>query len=88
MPGGLQLFPFYQVVSYSVCFRLEFEATWHNAMFVRLEQSDFFSQWTRGKMKIQLENPALNISSLTGSKNEKARRGALLEKLRLDLYFG
>ena len=87
MPGGLQLFPFYQVVPYSVCFRLEFEATWHNAMFVRLEQSDFFSQWTRGKMKIQLENPALNISSLTGSKNEKARRGALLEKLRLDLYF-
>ena len=32
--GGLQLFPFYLVVPYSVCFLLEFEATSHNAMFV------------------------------------------------------
>ena len=53
----------------------------------RLELSDFFSQWTRGKMKIRLEKPAVNISNLTGSKNEKARRGALHEKLRLDLFF-
>ena len=28
----------------------------------------------------------MNISNLTGSKNEKARRGALHEKLRLDLF--
>ena len=34
MPGGLQFFLFYLVVSYSVCFLLEFEATSHNAMFV------------------------------------------------------
>ena len=38
-------------------------------------------------MKIRLEKPAMNISNLTGGKNEKARRGALHEKLRLDLYF-
>ena len=38
-------------------------------------------------MKIPLEKPALNISKLAGGKNEKARRGALHEKLRLDLYF-
>ena len=38
-------------------------------------------------MKIRLEKPAVNISNLTGGKNEKARRGALHEKLRLDLYF-
>ena len=37
-------------------------------------------------MKIQLEKPVMNISNLTGGKNEKARRGALHEKLRLDLY--
>ena len=36
-------------------------------------------------MKIRLEEPAVNISNLTGGKNEKARRGALHEKLRLDL---
>ena len=40
-----------------------------------------------GKMKIRLEKPAVNISKLTGCKNEKARGGALHEKLRLDLYF-
>ena len=40
-----------------------------------------------GKIKIRLEKPAVNISELTGHKNEKARRGALNEKLRLDLYF-
>ena len=34
MPGGLQFFLFHMVVSYSVCFLLEFEATSHNAMFV------------------------------------------------------
>ena len=34
MPGGLQFFLFHLVVSYSVCFLLEFEATSHNAMFV------------------------------------------------------
>ena len=38
------------------------------------------------------ENPTrkicvVNISNLTGGKNEKTRRGALCEKLRLDLYF-
>ena len=38
-------------------------------------------------MKIRLEKPAVIISNLTGGKNEKARRGALHEKLRLDLYF-
>ena len=37
-------------------------------------------------MKIQLEKPAVNNSNRTGGKNEKARRGALHEKLRLDLY--
>ena len=36
---------------------------------------------------IYLEIPAVNISKLTGGKNEKVRQGALLEKLRLDLYF-
>ena len=39
-------------------------------------------------MKILLEKTAVYISNLTGGKNEKARRGALHEKLRLDLYFG
>ena len=34
MPGGLQFFPFYLVVSYSVCFLLELEATSQNAMFI------------------------------------------------------
>ena len=34
MSGGLQFFLFHLVVSYSVCFLLEFEATSHNAMFV------------------------------------------------------
>ena len=34
MPGGLHFFLFHLVVSYSVCFLLEFEATSHNAMFV------------------------------------------------------
>ena len=38
-------------------------------------------------MKLRLEKPEVNISKLSGGKNEKARRGALLEKLRLDLYF-
>ena len=38
-------------------------------------------------MKIRLEKPAVNISKLTGGKNEKPRRGALHEKLRLNLYF-
>ena len=38
-------------------------------------------------MKIRLEKPAENISKLTGGKNEKGRRGALHEKLRLDLCF-
>ena len=38
-------------------------------------------------MKIRLEKPAVNISNLTGGKNETARRGALHEKLWLDLYF-
>ena len=38
-------------------------------------------------MKIRLEKPAMNISNLTDSKNEKVRRGALHEKPRLDLYF-
>ena len=39
------------------------------------------------KVKIWLEKPAVNISKLTGGKNEKARRGALHEKLWLNLYF-
>ena len=34
-------------------------------------------------MKIRQEKPALNISKLMGGKNEKARRGALHEKLLL-----
>ena len=38
-------------------------------------------------MKIRLEKPAMNISKLTGGKNEKAKRGTLHEKLWLDLYF-
>ena len=38
-------------------------------------------------MKIRLVKSAMNISKLTGDKNEKARRWALHEKLRLDLYF-
>ena len=38
-------------------------------------------------MKIRQKKPALNISKLMGGKNEKARRGALHEKLLLDLYF-
>ena len=38
-------------------------------------------------MKIRLEKPAVNISNLTGGQNGKARRGALHEKLWLDLYF-
>ena len=37
------------------------------------------------KMKIRPEKLAVNISNLTGDKNEKARRGSLHEKLRLDL---
>ena len=37
-------------------------------------------------MKIRLGKSAVNISNLTGGKNEKARRGALHEKLRLELY--
>ena len=37
-------------------------------------------------MKIQLEKPAVNISKLTGGKNEKVRRGRLHEKLWLDLW--
>ena len=37
-------------------------------------------------MKIRPEKPAVNISNLTSGKNEKARRGTLHEKLRLDLY--
>ena len=55
---------------------------------LRLEESDFFSQWTRemrGKMKIRIEKTAVNISNLTGGKNKKARRRTLHEKLRLDL---
>ena len=38
-------------------------------------------------MKIRLEKPAVNISNLTGGQNEKVRRRALHEKLRLDLNF-
>ena len=38
-------------------------------------------------MKIRLEKHAVNISKFTGGKNEKAKRGALHENLRLDLYF-
>ena len=38
-------------------------------------------------MKIRLEKLAVNISKLTGGKNEKPRRGVLHKKLRLDLYF-
>ena len=39
------------------------------------------------EIKIRLEKPAVNISKFTGGKNEKARRGGLHKKLRLDLYF-
>ena len=41
MPGGLHFFLFHLVVSYSVCFLLEFEATSQNAMFVRRVVSFF-----------------------------------------------
>ena len=34
MAGGLKFFLFHLVVSYSVCFLLEFEATSQNTMFV------------------------------------------------------
>ena len=37
-------------------------------------------------MKIRLKKPVVNISNLTDGKNEKARRGPLHEKLRLDLF--
>ena len=37
-------------------------------------------------MKIPLEKPAVNISKPTVGKNKKARRGAMHEKLRLDLF--
>ena len=42
MPGGLHFFFFHLVVSYSVCFLLEFEANSHNAMFV--ERAVVFSR--------------------------------------------
>ena len=38
-------------------------------------------------MKFRLQKPAVNISNLTGGKNEKARREDLHEKLRLNLHF-
>ena len=38
-------------------------------------------------MKIRQEKLAVNVSKLTGGKNEKPRRGALHEKLQLNLYF-
>ena len=38
-------------------------------------------------MKIPIEKPPVNISKLAVGKNKKARRGAMHEKLRLDLYF-
>ena len=38
-------------------------------------------------MKILPEKLAVNVSKITGDKNEKPRRGPLQEKLRLDLYF-
>ena len=38
-------------------------------------------------MKMRLEKPTVNISKLTGGKNEKPRRGTLHEKRWLDLYF-
>ena len=38
-------------------------------------------------MKSRLGKVAVNISKLTGGKIEKARRGVLHGKLRLDLYF-
>ena len=46
----------------------------NNLQMSRLEQPHFFSQWTGGKMKIRLEKHAVNISKLTGGKNEKARQ--------------
>ena len=38
-------------------------------------------------MEIRLEKPAVNISKLTGDKNEKAWWEALHEKFRLDICF-
>ena len=38
-------------------------------------------------MKIRLGKLAVNISKLTGGRNEKPRKGPLHEKLRLDLNF-
>ena len=36
---------------------------------------------------MRLKKPAMDTSNFIGGKNEKARLGALHEKLRLDLYF-
>ena len=41
----------------------------------RLEQSDFNGQSIGGKIETRLEIPVLNISKLTGGKNEKPRQG-------------
>ena len=46
MPGGLQLFPFYLVAPYSVCFLMEFEATLNNAMFVGRWGKYIYLQWS------------------------------------------
>ena len=46
MPGGLQLFPFYLVAPYSVCFLMEFEGTLNNAMFVGRWGKYIYLQWS------------------------------------------
>ena len=51
----------------------------------RLEWSDFFSQWTGGKMKIRLEKAAVNISKLTVGK--KATRGDFIWKTSVRFIF-
>ena len=54
MPGGLQFFLFHLVVSYSICFLLEFEATSRNAMFV--ERVVVFSVEVKHNIHIALMN--------------------------------
>ena len=58
-----------------------------NLDIIRLEQSDFFSQWTEGKMKIRLEKPAVNNFKVYAQQNEKPGWWVLCEKLQLDFYF-
>ena len=46
MSQGLQLLPFYPVVLYSICFLLEFEATFHNSMLLGRRGKYIYPQWS------------------------------------------